>query len=81
MNCTSISEFPGMPGSVDSLGSSAAPPKFPPLLKPLPSPSLGCGVWGHQGLQLKSCLTVREREGLVGGCYPVCKWKGLLGPW
>ncbi|XP_072796780.1 leucine-rich repeat-containing protein 37A3-like isoform X3 [Vicugna pacos] len=49
-NWASSSESPRRPGPVTSLGSSAPPHPHP----------CTAGVWGHSGLQPKSCLVVRE---------------------
>ncbi|XP_072796793.1 leucine-rich repeat-containing protein 37A isoform X5 [Vicugna pacos] len=49
-NWASTSESPRRPGPVTSLGSSAPPHPHP----------CTAGVWGHSGLQPKSCLVVRE---------------------
>ncbi|XP_072796451.1 leucine-rich repeat-containing protein 37A isoform X3 [Vicugna pacos] len=48
-NWASTSESPRRPGPVTSLGSSAPPHPHP----------CTAGVWGHSGLQPKSCLVVR----------------------
>ncbi|XP_072796705.1 leucine-rich repeat-containing protein 37A isoform X3 [Vicugna pacos] len=49
-NWASTSESPRRPGPVTSLGSSAPPHPHP----------CTAGVWGHSGMQPKSCLVVRE---------------------